>query len=129
MQTTIKQICCACWVCKEAKHGPKKCGPLPPKNPEVIPWHTLCVDLIGPHDVGKGDNLVKLHCLTMIDPATGGPHTAHTTYDVPLIVIEPGVEGRELRTGGRLADIAPTLLTLMGLEIPADMTGQSLIEL
>ena len=65
----------------------------------------------------------------MIDPETGGPHTAHTTYDVPLIVVEPGLEGKRLREGGRLADIAPTLLRLMGIEQPAEMTGQSLIEL
>jgi 2,3-bisphosphoglycerate-independent phosphoglycerate mutase len=63
----------------------------------------------------------------MIDPETGGPHTAHTTYDVPLIVVAHGFEQRTLRPDGRLADIAPTMLELMGLEKPVEMTGQSLL--
>ncbi|MEM9825037.1 MAG: 2,3-bisphosphoglycerate-independent phosphoglycerate mutase [Planctomycetota bacterium] len=66
------------------------------------------------------------NCEQMIDPETGGPHTAHTTFDVPLIVVDPRVVGSKLRTGGRLADIAPTLLALMGLEKPPEMTGESL---
>ena len=37
----------------------------------MIPWHTLCIDLIGPYEFGKGKTAVKLHCMTMIDPATG----------------------------------------------------------
>lgn len=67
------------------------------------------------------------NCEQMIDPATGGPHTAHTTYDVPLIVADDRYKGRKLDTNGRLADVAPTLLQLMGIEKPADMTGKSLI--
>ena len=55
------------------------------------------------------------------------PHTAHTTYDVPLIVIGTSLRDVELRSGGRLSDIAPTLLAMMGLEQPVEMTGQSLI--
>jgi 2,3-bisphosphoglycerate-independent phosphoglycerate mutase len=62
----------------------------------------------------------------MIDPATGGPHTAHTTYDVELIVVDDRFKGKTLRTGGRLADIAPTALRLMGLPQPKEMSGQSL---
>jgi 2,3-bisphosphoglycerate-independent phosphoglycerate mutase len=54
------------------------------------------------------------NCEQMIDPATGKPHTAHTTYDVELIVVDDARSGRSLRTGGRLADIAPTLLEMMG---------------
>ena len=64
----------------------------------------------------------------MIDPETGGPHTAHTTYDVPLIVVEPGLEGIHLKEDGRLADIAPTILELMGLPIPEEMTGEPLLK-
>lgn len=64
----------------------------------------------------------------MIDPATGGPHTAHTTYDVELIVMDDRMKGKRLREGGRLADVAPTLLRLAGLDQPAEMSGQSLIE-
>jgi 2,3-bisphosphoglycerate-independent phosphoglycerate mutase len=61
----------------------------------------------------------------MIDPVTGGPHTAHTTNPVPVILVG-GPVGARLRDG-RLADLAPTVLALMGLEQPPEMTGQSLI--
>ncbi len=67
------------------------------------------------------------NCEQMIDPATGGPHTAHTLYPVELIVVSDEVKGRRLREGGRLADIAPTALDLMGLDKPETMTGGSLI--
>ncbi|MFQ5415350.1 MAG: 2,3-bisphosphoglycerate-independent phosphoglycerate mutase, partial [Phycisphaerae bacterium] len=67
------------------------------------------------------------NCEQMIHPDTGGPHTAHTTYDVPLIVVDDTLIGRRLRTGGRLADIAPTALGLMGLDVPDAMTGTSLV--
>lgn len=63
----------------------------------------------------------------MIDPATGGPHTAHTTYPVPLYVFGQAFRGARLREGGRLADIMPTALGMLGLEVPAEMTGRSLI--
>ncbi|QOL82455.1 2,3-bisphosphoglycerate-independent phosphoglycerate mutase [Pseudooceanicola spongiae] len=66
------------------------------------------------------------NCEVMVDPVTGGPHTAHTTNLVPVALIG-GPEGATLRSG-RLADIAPTLLQLMGLEQPAEMTGESLIK-
>ena len=62
------------------------------------------------------------------DPATGGPQTAHTTFDVPLIVVDDRCKGAKLRQGGRLADLAPTCLYLMGLKKPAEMTGESLVE-
>jgi len=65
------------------------------------------------------------NCETMVDPVTGGPHTAHTLNPVPVILIG-GPEGARLRDG-RLADVAPTLLQLMGLPQPPEMTGQSLI--
>ena len=67
------------------------------------------------------------NCETLIDPVTGGPHTAHTTNPVPVALIN-GPKGAKLRQGGRLADLAPTLLGLMGLELPPEMTGTSLIE-
>ena len=56
------------------------------------------------------------------------PHTAHTSYDVPLHLVGERFRGMRLREGGRLADIAPTLLELLGVERPAAMTGESLIE-
>ncbi len=66
------------------------------------------------------------NCELMVDPVTGGPHTAHTTNPVPVILVG-GPPGATLRDGGRLADLAPTLLALMGLPQPPEMTGQSLI--
>jgi len=68
------------------------------------------------------------NCEQMIDPATGGPHTAHTTYDVELFVADDRFKGKKLRPGGRLADVAPTALAMMGIPKPAEMTGKSLIE-
>ncbi len=67
------------------------------------------------------------NCEQMIDPQTGGPHTAHTTYPVELIVMDDRMKGKKLREAGRLADVAPTLLHLAGLTKPTEMTGQSLI--
>jgi 2,3-bisphosphoglycerate-independent phosphoglycerate mutase len=66
------------------------------------------------------------NCDVMVDPVTGGPHTAHTLSPVPVILVG-GAPGVRLRAG-RLADLAPTLLELMGLPLPPEMTGQSLIE-
>ena len=62
----------------------------------------------------------------MIDYETGEPHTAHTTNPVPFILVNAD-PSYKLREGGCLADIAPTLLELMGLEQPKEMTGKSLI--
>jgi 2,3-bisphosphoglycerate-independent phosphoglycerate mutase len=66
------------------------------------------------------------NCEVMVDPVTGGPHTAHTTNPVPVILVD-GPRGARLRDGGRLADLAPTLLGLMGLPVPPEMTGRNLI--
>jgi len=65
------------------------------------------------------------NCEMMVDPKTGGPHTAHTTNPVPVMLLG-GPEGARLRQG-RLSDLAPTLLDLMGLPEPPEMTGESLI--
>ena len=68
------------------------------------------------------------NCETMIDPETGGPHTAHTTNRVPLILVQRGAGTIDRALAdGRLADIAPTVLELMGLDQPAEMTGRSLL--
>ena len=74
----------------------------------------------------------------MWDPATEAPHTAHTTYDVECIIVDPGRGGGAtgspdrpsptLKAGGRLADVFPTVLQLMELEQPEPMTGRSLLE-
>lgn len=137
-----------------------------------------CVGRIVDAVLARGGALIVTadhgNCEQMIDPATGGPHTAHTTYPVECIVVGKGLEQearrhahaeysesmppvmpsgalsgaspgmppdmppggappgvppvvRRLREGGRLADIAPTLLELMGVEKPKGMTGQSLL--
>jgi 2,3-bisphosphoglycerate-independent phosphoglycerate mutase len=65
------------------------------------------------------------NCEVMIDPETGGPHTAHTLNPVPVVLVG-GPEGARLRDG-RLADLAPSLLDLMGLAPPPEMTGATLI--
>lgn len=79
----------------------------------------------------KGGSLIVTadhgNCEQMIDPETGGIHTAHTTYDVDLIVVDDRFQGNQLRTSGRLADIAPTVLQLLGKPQPCEMTGESLI--
>jgi 2,3-bisphosphoglycerate-independent phosphoglycerate mutase len=76
-----------------------------------------------------GDVLITAdhgNCEQMLDRETGQPHTAHTTNPVPLIWVAKHHAGRRLRDGG-LSDLAPTVLELMGLPIPAAMTGRSLI--
>ena len=62
----------------------------------------------------------------MIDPATGGPHTAHTTNPVPMIYVGEEAPRYRLRPDGSLRDISPTLLNLLGLQLPKEMTGGDL---
>ena len=64
----------------------------------------------------------------MIDPKTGQPHTAHTTNPVPFHLIDEGSVGVKLREGGALEDVAPTMLGLLGIEKPVEMTGRDLRE-
>jgi 2,3-bisphosphoglycerate-independent phosphoglycerate mutase len=64
----------------------------------------------------------------MIDPQTGGPHTAHTTNPVPLIMVAPGLEGVTLASGAALSAVAPTLLTLLGITPPPTMVAGLLPE-
>ena len=66
------------------------------------------------------------NCELMADD-NGTPFTAHTTSPVPLILIDPAHKGETLMSGGKLSDVAPTMLKLMGLEQPKEMTGKSLI--
>jgi 2,3-bisphosphoglycerate-independent phosphoglycerate mutase len=111
-------------------------------NPDMV-GHTgsleAAVRAVETVDAGLGEALAAIeavggamivtadhgNCEVMIDPATGGPHTAHTLSPVPVVLVGGPADAR-LRDG-RLADLAPTLLQLMGLEQPPEMTGRSLI--
>ena len=68
------------------------------------------------------------NCELMIDPATGGPHTAHTTNPVPFVIVggKDGAGTQHLRGGGSLRDVGPTILQLLGIEPPNEMTGKDL---
>jgi 2,3-bisphosphoglycerate-independent phosphoglycerate mutase len=64
----------------------------------------------------------------MVDPESGQPHTAHTLLDVPIIAVNTRILGRDVALAdGRLADVAPTLLELVGMGRPPQMTGRSLV--
>ena len=67
------------------------------------------------------------NCEQMVGP-DGEPFTAHTTNPVPLILVDDMRKEAKLRAGGRLCDLAPTLLALMGLPVPEEMSGRSLLE-
>jgi 2,3-bisphosphoglycerate-independent phosphoglycerate mutase len=68
------------------------------------------------------------NCEMMVDPATGQPHTAHTLGPVPFLLADPDFRGAKLRANGMLADVAPTLLRVMGLPQPREMQGLGLVE-
>jgi len=68
------------------------------------------------------------NCEQMLDPVTGQPHTAHTSNPVPFVLVDEASRGARLREGGGLEDLAPTMLGLLGLEKPAEMTGRDLRE-
>ncbi len=65
------------------------------------------------------------NCELMIDPLTGGPHTAHTTNPVPFLIVGDDARG-PVRPGGSLRDVGPTILHLLGIEPPPEMTGRDL---
>ncbi len=91
-----------------------------------------CVGRIVDAAVAAGGSLIITadhgNAEQMWDTENDCPHTAHTTYDVPLIVVGESFKGKALRPGGRLADIAPTALDMLGEPIPAQMTGTTLLE-
>jgi 2,3-bisphosphoglycerate-independent phosphoglycerate mutase len=90
-----------------------------------------CVGAIVDATLARGGSLVVTadhgNAEQMKDPATGAPQTAHTNFDVELFVVGEAFRGAKLRQGGRLADIAPTMLAMMGLPQPPAMTGASLL--
>jgi 2,3-bisphosphoglycerate-independent phosphoglycerate mutase len=89
-----------------------------------------CLDKITRAVMDKGGEVLVTadhgNCELMVDPESGEPHTAHTTNPVPIYWLTRDTAGRELRDG-TLADLAPTVLDLLGIEIPEAMTGRPLI--
>ena len=67
------------------------------------------------------------NCELMFDPKTNQPHTAHTTNPVPLILFDPKKRFDKLRSGGALENVAPTILRILGIDQPKEMTAESLI--
>jgi 2,3-bisphosphoglycerate-independent phosphoglycerate mutase len=67
------------------------------------------------------------NCELMKDPATGQPHTAHTTNPVPFLYVNDADRAATIKPGGRICDVAPTMLELLGLPKPAVMSGHSLL--
>jgi 2,3-bisphosphoglycerate-independent phosphoglycerate mutase len=90
-----------------------------------------CVGQVVDATLAAGGHLIITadhgNCEQMVDPETKRPHTSHTTYDVEAIVVDERFKGCKLRQGGRLADLIPTALHMMGLEQPGAMTGESLL--
>jgi len=92
MRATVQWVCCRCQSCQLNKPKPTKLGHLPEKEAEMVPWERVCIDLIGPYTIGEdSSNATTLHCLTMIDPATGWFEIAEIpakTADVVINVFE-----------------------------------------
>jgi len=105
-----------------------------------------CVGRVVEATLARGGALVVFadhgNAEQMFDPTTNAPHTSHTVYDVPLIVVGEKFKGRKLRGDtntagwfdasvragrGRLADVFPTALAMMGMNQPSEMTGKSLL--
>jgi 2,3-bisphosphoglycerate-independent phosphoglycerate mutase len=93
-----------------------------------------CLGAIVPAVLAKGGAVLVTadhgNAELLIDPETGGPHTAHTTNPVPCILVAApghGLDGATLRDGGRLSDVAPTLLDMLQISLAPQMTGRSLI--
>ena len=91
-----------------------------------------CVGAIVEATLARGGKLIVTadhgNSEQMWDPATNAPHTAHTLYEVQCVVVDPSLDrSTQLTSGGRLADVFPTVLKLMGLDKPDVMTGQSLV--
>ncbi len=73
LRKTVQEVCKTCPTCQRTKKTSKKYGHLPIKEAEANPWEKLCVDMIGPYTIKnlKTKKKLRIHCVTMIDPATG----------------------------------------------------------
>jgi 2,3-bisphosphoglycerate-independent phosphoglycerate mutase len=95
---------------------------------EAVETVDRCLSRILPACEQSGTRLLVTadhgNCEVMIDPESGGPHTAHTSNPVPFVAVGTGV--KRLRSHGALCDVAPTILSLLGLEQPSEMTGRAL---
>ena len=102
-----------------------------PATKKAVKTVDECVGRVAEAIVRQGGKLIITadhgNADMMIDPISGEPFTAHTTNPVPVIVVDPENPKKQLRSGGRLCDLCPTLLDLMGMDKPAQMTGESLI--
>lgn len=91
-----------------------------------------CMQRVIPAVLGKGGTVCVTadhgNCELMTDPDTGKPHTAHTTNPVPFILVGDAFKGRQLKSGGRLCDIATTMIARLGLQPSAAMDGVDLLE-
>jgi 2,3-bisphosphoglycerate-independent phosphoglycerate mutase len=89
-----------------------------------------CLERVSEAVLARGGELLITadhgNCELMTDPVTGEPHTAHTTNPVPIWWVTRDRRDRRLRDGG-LSDVAPTVLDLLGLPVPPEMTGRSLL--
>jgi 2,3-bisphosphoglycerate-independent phosphoglycerate mutase len=104
-------------------------GNLPAAIEAVEALDTCLGWVIGSIERVKGAAIITAdhgNCEQMLEAETGGPHTAHTTNPVPFILCDREFKGK-LRVGGSLEDIAPTMLELLGIEKPDEMTGRSLL--
>jgi 2,3-bisphosphoglycerate-independent phosphoglycerate mutase len=90
-----------------------------------------CVQRIVEATLATGGSLIVTadhgNAEQMRDPVTGAPHTAHTNFTVPLTVVGGSWKDARLREGGRLGDVAPTLLQMLGVPKPDEMSGRSLL--
>jgi 2,3-bisphosphoglycerate-independent phosphoglycerate mutase len=106
-------------------------GVLPAAVKAVETVDTCLARVLNTAEAAKATVLVTAdhgNCELMIDPATGGPHTAHTTNPVPFVIVGEGSGTKHLRAGGSLRDVGPTILQLMEIEPPKEMTGRDLRE-
>ncbi|MEO6727053.1 MAG: 2,3-bisphosphoglycerate-independent phosphoglycerate mutase [Blastocatellia bacterium] len=104
-------------------------GNLPAAIEAVQAVDTCLGWVVGTIERLKGTSIITAdhgNCEQMIDPETGAPHTAHTNNPVPFVLCDAQFKGR-LREGGALEDIAPSMLGLLGIEKPAEMTGRTLL--